>query len=125
MKRILIVDDEPDILFVLKTVLKVAGYEVVEAASGEEAIAVLESTDTPDATLLDIRLPGIDGWEVLAKMREVSWLSRSPVIVISAHAEADSSARAAESGASAYITKPFDPTAVTRELERVLQAAAG
>lgn len=103
---VLIVEDEADIMLALRVALEVTGYRVLGASSGEEALTVLEREE-PDAVLLDIRLPGMDGWEFVGRMRETGRFPQLPVIVVSAHAASESEERAAELGCSAYLTKPF------------------
>jgi two-component system KDP operon response regulator KdpE len=109
--RVLIVDDEPDILFMIKVILRSEGYDVVAAAGVEEARAQL-SDDDPDLVLLDLRLADGEGWDVLRQLREAGRLKRVPVVVLSAHASPTTIRRALDEGAAGYVTKPF----VTSEL---------
>ena len=69
MPTVLIVDDEPDVRLVARLVLLSAGYEVLEASSGEEALAAIDGEPRPDAVLLDVRMSGIDGWETMRRLR--------------------------------------------------------
>lgn len=105
MKHILIVDDDPHIGNVLEEVLIKAGYGVLRAYSGTEALFVL-SGHTPDLILLDLMLPGLNGEEVLPQIKNI------PVIVVSAKMEMDHKVKLLLGGAVDYVTKPFD----TREL---------
>ena len=109
--RVLIVDDEPDILFMIRVILRSEGYEVVGAAGVAEARAKL-SEDDPDLVLLDLRLPDGEGWDVLRDLRDAGKLERVPVVILSAHASPRTIRRALDEGASGYVTKPF----ITSEL---------
>jgi CheY-like chemotaxis protein len=101
---VLVVDDEPDIRMLARMILETSGYEVVEAKTGEEALDVLAATP-PDLMLLDIRLPGIDGWEVLTRSRAAS--EPVPVVMMSAHSSDSTLQRAEEEGSAGYLVKPF------------------
>jgi two-component system, OmpR family, KDP operon response regulator KdpE len=113
--RVLVVDDEPQILRALKVVLREAGFEAVAA---ETAAAALDAAAVrpPEAAIVDLVLPDADGVEVTRRLRE--W-SEMPILVLSAIGEEDQKVRALDAGADDYITKPFG----TRELVARLQAA--
>ncbi len=113
--RVLVVDDEPQILRALKIILRDAGFEVLQAATAEEALdqAALRP---PAAAIVDLVLPDRDGVEVTKALRE--W-SRMPILVLSAVGEEDEKVRALAAGADDYVTKPFG----ARELVARLQAA--
>jgi two-component system KDP operon response regulator KdpE len=101
--RILVVDDEPQILRALRTALTGHGYEVDLANDGEEGLAILAAR-MPDLLVLDLMLPGIDGLEVIEQSRQWSDL---PIIVLSARGEEALKVRALDLGADDYLTKPF------------------
>jgi two-component system KDP operon response regulator KdpE len=101
--RILVVDDEPQIRRFLRTSLGAQGYEVAEVASGSEALAALEG-EAPDLVILDLGLPDMDGFEVLAKARAKTL---APVIVLSIRGDERGKVRALDLGADDYVTKPF------------------
>lgn len=111
--RVLVVEDEADLRLSLGLALRVAGHEVWEAATGTEGLAYLEGAShpggLPDAMLLDLRLPDIDGWEVLAALDGRGLLPSLPVIVGSADADPEARRRAEVSGCLAYLVKPFEP----------------
>jgi two-component system KDP operon response regulator KdpE len=113
--RVLVVDDEHQILRALRVVLREAGFEVVEAATAEEALD-RAAVRPPQAAIVDLVLPDGDGIEVCRRLRE--W-SDMPILVLSAIGEEDEKVRALEAGADDYIVKPFGP----RELVARLQAA--
>ncbi len=112
--KILLVDDEPAILKVLSIKLRVSDYEVITALSGEEALRLVES-ERPGIVLLDIILPGIDGFQVLQKVRLHSDL---PIIAFSARSE--NGQKALSLGASDFLTKPFDVDELVRRIEGLL-----
>jgi len=113
--RILICDDEPQIIRALKVVLRQAGFDPVPAETGEEALDKA-AVQPPDAAIIDLILPDVDGIEVSRRLRE--W-SSAPIIVLSAVGEEEQKVRALEAGADDYVTKPFGP----RELLARLHAA--
>ena len=106
MSMVLIVDDEPDVLLLLRVNLEAAGYETVLAADGETALTRIDET-APDVVLLDIMMPVMDGWGVL---RVLSGREAAPrVVVVSAKSSDRDVVRALTSGALDFVTKPFDP----------------
>jgi two-component system, OmpR family, KDP operon response regulator KdpE len=114
-QRVLVCDDEPQILRALRVVLREAGFEPIPAATAEEALD-RAAIRPPDAAIVDLVLPDGDGVEVTRRLRE--W-SDMPIIVLSAVGEEAEKVRALEAGADDYVTKPFGP----RELVARLQAA--
>jgi two-component system, OmpR family, KDP operon response regulator KdpE len=102
--RILVVDDEPQILRFLRPALETAGYTVEQAATGQECLRLLAAR-MPDALLLDLGLPDLDGQEVLHRLRG---FSKVPVIVISARDAVEQKIAALDAGADDYVEKPFD-----------------
>ena len=121
MSLVLAVDDEADILLIVTVILRASGHDVLQASSGEMALEILER-EKPDAMLLDIRLPGIDGLEVLERLRAARRLSSLPVIVISAFSNPETVARATEIGCKGFVTKPFAPDQLLGTLDDVLRA---
>jgi len=113
--RVLVVDDELQILRALKVILREAGFEPIAVATAEEALDAA-ATRPPDAAIVDLVLPDADGVEVTQRLRE--W-SAMPIIVLSAIGDEEEKVRALEAGADDYVTKPFGP----RELVARLQAA--
>jgi two-component system, OmpR family, KDP operon response regulator KdpE len=119
--RVLACDDEPQILRALKVILRDAGYEVVPAESGEEALDQA-SVKPPAAAIVDLMLPDIDGIEVTKRLRE--W-SEMPIIVLSAVGEEEAKVRALAAGADDYVTKPFGPPELIARLQAALRRAPG
>ena len=115
--RVLIVDDEPDILLMLRVNLEAAGFHTALAADGETALRRI-SEEAPDVVLLDVMMPVMDGWSVL---QALSGGDRAPrVVVVSAKSSDRDVVRALNLGACEYITKPFDPDDLVGTVERVL-----
>jgi two-component system KDP operon response regulator KdpE len=112
--RILVVDDEQQILRALRVILRDAGFEALPASTGEEALDVA-AIQPPDAAIVDLLLPDMDGVELCRRLRE--W-TQMPLIVLSAVGDEDAKVRALAAGADDYVTKPFGP----RELVARLQA---
>ncbi|HSK50835.1 MAG TPA: response regulator transcription factor [Solirubrobacterales bacterium] len=117
--RVLICDDEEQILRALRVILRDAGYEAVTASTGEEALD-RAAVKPPAAAILDLMLPDIDGVEVTKRLRE--W-SEMPIIVLSAVGEEEAKVRALAAGADDYVTKPFGPPELVARLEAVLRRA--
>jgi CheY-like chemotaxis protein len=108
MPTVLVVDDEPDVLNVTEKVLKKHGYETREARSGEEALRKVKE-EKPDAVLLDIMMPGIDGWEVSKQIRESEETSDLPIVMLSVLSEKKDREKSFDyAGADWHISTPFD-----------------
>ncbi len=117
--RVLVCDDEPQIVRALRVILRDAGYEAVEAYGGEEALD-RAAVRPPEAAIVDLMLPDIDGVEVTRRLRE--W-SEMPIIVLSAVGEEEAKVRALAAGADDYVTKPFGPLELVARLEAVMRRA--
>lgn len=118
--RILVVDDEHQILRALRVILRDAGFEAVPADSAEEALD-LAAVQTPDAAIVDLVLPDLDGVELCRRLRE--W-SDMPIILLSAVGDEDAKVRALAAGADDYITKPFGPRELVARLAANLRRTA-
>lgn len=112
MSKILIVDDEPTIVELLEEHLQSEGYDTLHAYSGEEALQLLEG-DVPDLVLLDLMLPGMDGYEVCRLMQRDSRLNHIPVIMLTARSAVPNKVLGYQRGADDYVVKPFDPDELT------------
>jgi len=118
--RVLVVDDEPQIVRALKVVLREAGFEAVPAETAAEALD-LAAVRPPEAAIVDLVLPDEDGIEVTRKLRQ--W-SEMPILVLSAVGEEEQKVRALEAGADDYITKPFGTRELVARLHAALRRAA-
>ena len=125
MPLVLVVDDEPDIRELLKVNLELAGHRVITANDGREALAAVQR-ELPDAILLDLMMPEVDGWDVIEQLKTRSGrdLSEIPVFMVTARDEAHHRIRGGIEGALRYITKPFDPEQLVAELASALSPAA-
>ena len=117
MTRVLVVDDSFAVRSMLRTVLLVRGYDVLEAADGQEALAAAIVRD--DVVLLDVMMPGIDGFRVLRFLR-ARGEDAPQVIMLTAKAGDGDRAQAMAHGAAGYLTKPFDPDDVVAMIERAI-----
>ena len=117
MSKVLIVDDEPDVLLLLRVNLEAAGYQTVLAADGETALERIDDGE-PDVVLLDIMMPVMDGWGVLRALSERD--SGPRVVVVSAKSSDRDIVRALTSGALDYVTKPFDPDDLVEVVARMI-----
>jgi len=117
--RILVCDDEPQIVRALRVILRDAGFEAVPAAGGEEALDLV-AVRPPEAAVVDLMLPDLDGVEVTRRIRE--W-SEMPIIVLSAIGDEDKKVEALAAGADDYVTKPFGPRELVARLEAALRRA--
>ncbi len=119
--RVLVCDDEPQILRALKVVLRDAGYEIVAAEDAQQALDAA-AVRPPDAAIIDLVLPDGDGVEICRQLRE--W-SRMPIIVLSAVDDEEQKVRALEAGADDYVTKPFGPRELIARLQAALRRSDG
>ena len=120
MARILVVDDEPDVLLLCRVNLQHAGHDVMEASDGEQGLA-LALSEVPDAIVLDLMLPLMDGYGVLDRLQADERTSAIPVLVLTAKAQREDRVRCWEQGASEYMTKPFSPVALSAALTELLE----
>ena len=120
--QILVVDDEPDILSVLVYHLGREGYRVTTAVNGQGALTTA-GADQPDLVILDLMLPGMDGYEVLQRLRRAEGTSSIPVILLTARRAEDERVRGFEVGADDYITKPFSARELTLRVGALLRRA--
>jgi DNA-binding response OmpR family regulator len=116
---VLVADDEEDILTLVGTVLRGAGFEVVEARDGAEALSLARER-APRAAVLDVSMPELDGLEVLQRLRDAPETRDVPVILLSALAQEADVARGYDAGAARYIRKPFKPAELVAAVRDVL-----
>jgi DNA-binding response OmpR family regulator len=121
-RRILIVDDESAIRLVCQLNLDSVGFQTLEASDGETALA-LARTELPDLILLDVMLPGIDGWDVAAELAASPETHEIPILFLSARSDRSDEERGHEVGGLGYITKPFDPNDLIDRVREVLERA--
>jgi two-component system phosphate regulon response regulator PhoB len=119
-ERVLVVDDEPDILSILVYHLSREGYRVSTAVNGRTAVATAIS-DAPDLVVLEVMLPEMDGYEVLAQLRQHDETRATPVILLTARTEEEERLQGFEVGADDYVTKPFSPRELVARVRALLR----
>ncbi len=119
MAKVLVVDDEPNIVLSLEFLMEQAGFQVVTAYDGEAALERI-SDSAPDLLLLDISLPGISGFDVLEHLRSSAATAKLPVIMLTAHGRDIEREKGMALGADDYITKPFSTQALIEKVKSLL-----
>jgi DNA-binding response OmpR family regulator len=120
MTKVLIVDDEAPIRLLCRVNLEPEGMEVLEAADGQSGLETARA-ELPDVILLDVMMPGMDGWEVAERLIEDETTHEIPLVFLTARAELRDRARGLELGGVDYITKPFNPTELASVVEQLLE----
>lgn len=118
-QTILLVEDNEDNLVVYRTILEHVGYAVIEARDGEEGVA-RATEELPDLILMDISIPGIDGWEATRRLKAQESTRDIPIIALTAHALEEDREKAREVGCDGYLAKPVEPRRVVEEVQRFL-----
>jgi len=118
-RKILVVDDEKELVKLITFNLSIAGYDVLSAKNGIEALEISEQ-ENPDLIILDIILPRIDGWEVCRRLRQNPHTTNIPIIILSALSEVNDKLRGFDLGIDDYVTKPFSPRELVVRVKRVL-----
>jgi CheY-like chemotaxis protein len=116
---VLVVEDFADNRFMMRRLLEMSGYRVVEAVDGKEAVEVAESA-RPDLILMDLSLPRLDGLDATRRIRELDGLARIPIVAVSAHDTNDFHADALAAGCNEYVTKPIDFDELEALLKKLL-----
>jgi DNA-binding response OmpR family regulator len=118
-QRVLVIEDSPSVRRLIEVCLRVLDVNVSSAVDGVTGLDQISATD-PHVVVLDIGLPGLDGWEVLSQLRENPTSAEVKVLVLTAHAQPEMADRAAEGGADAFMTKPFRPIDLRVQVESLL-----
>jgi two-component system OmpR family response regulator len=118
--RVLIIEDEPDLLASLAQALREEGYAVDTADNGDDGLFNAEGTDY-DAIVLDVMLPGLDGWEILARLRKTK---KTPVLILTARDQSRDRVRGLDTGADDYVVKPFDLAELFARLRALIRRSA-
>jgi len=117
--RILIVDDQPDIRLMCRVNLQLEGYEVIEAPDGDAGLEMTRS-ERPDLVLLDVMMPGLDGWEFMKEIKADEETADIPIVLLTARVQREDEIRGWLSGAADYLAKPFNPSTLTDVVRRAL-----
>jgi len=119
-RRILAIEDHEENRRLLRDLLTSFGYELTEAVTGEEGLTAAQA-NPPDLILMDIQLPGIDGYETTRRIKANPALRHIPVIAVTSYALSGDDVKALEAGCDAYVTKPFDPAELLAKIGEFLQ----
>jgi two-component system OmpR family response regulator len=122
---VLVIEDDPDILKVLQIFLKMEGHETRTASNRNEVVAALRVTPLPDLVLLDVRLPDVNGFDILARMRQYPAMKMLPVIMLTAEATREAVLKGLVGGANGYVTKPFQIDGLLKAVNMVLGLKQG
>ena len=117
--RILVVDDQPDIRLMCRVNLQLEGYEVIEAPDGDAGLEMTRA-ERPDLVLLDVMMPGLDGWEFMKEIKADPAMSNIPIVLLTARVQREDEIRGWLSGAADYLPKPFNPSTLTDVVRRAL-----
>ena len=120
MPKILMVDDEVQLIAMVQMRLEANGYEVITANDGEEGLAKAKS-EKPDLIMLDVMMPKMDGYKVCGLLKNDTRYSKIPIILFSARVQQDDKDVGVEVGADAYITKPFEPPVLLAKIKELLE----
>jgi DNA-binding response OmpR family regulator len=123
MARILVVDDEIQLITMVQMRLEANGYEVITANDGQEGLEKAK-TENPDLIMLDVMMPKMDGYKVCGLLKNDARYSKIPVILFTARAQQNDKDVGTEVGADAYITKPFEPPVLLGKIQELLNKAA-
>jgi two-component system, cell cycle response regulator DivK len=118
-RKILLVEDNEDNRIIYRLTLAHFGYEVIEAGDGDSGVRMAREMG-PDLILMDVSIPGIDGWEATRILKADQRTAHVPIVALTAHALASDRERAEEVGCDGYLAKPVEPRRVVEEIERVL-----
>lgn len=122
-RRLLLIDDDPNLILLVKDYLEFRGYEVVTAENGREALEVLEH-DLPDMIICDVMMPEMDGYSLVKHVREDPRTSWIPVLFLSAKGQSQDRVKGLNTGADVYMVKPFEPEELVAQVESSLKQAA-
>jgi len=119
-KKILVIEDNEDNRRIARDLLTSAGYEVIEAVSGQEGVTAAE-TQGPELILMDIQLPDFDGYEATRRIKANPTLSPIPIIAVTSYALSGDDVKAFEAGCDAYVAKPYSPRELLAKIREYLQ----
>ncbi len=122
--RILVIEDNEENRRLLRDLLTARGFMVIEALSGEEGVE-MAATESPDLILMDIQLPGFDGYETTRRIKAQPALRHIPIIAVTSYAMSGDDAKAMEAGCDAYVTKPFSPRVLLAKIREYLPEKDG
>lgn len=122
-KRLLLIDDDPNLILLVKDYLEFRGYEVITAENGQEALEVLQK-ETPDMIICDVMMPQMDGYSLVEHVRKDPRTSWIPVLFLSAKGQSQDRVKGLNTGADVYMVKPFEPEELVAQVESSLKQAS-
>ncbi|MEB3231858.1 MAG: response regulator transcription factor [Leptolyngbyaceae bacterium] len=122
-KRLLLIDDDPNLILLVKDYLEFRGYEVMTAENGREALEMLE-IDTPDMIICDVMMPEMDGYSLVEHVRQDERMNWIPVLFLSAKGQSQDRVKGLSTGADVYMVKPFEPEELVAQVEAALRSAS-
>jgi DNA-binding NarL/FixJ family response regulator len=122
-KRLLLIDDDPNLILLVKDYLEFRGYEVITAENGQEALDVLDQ-ETPDMIICDVMMPQMDGYSLVENVRKNPRTSWIPVLFLSAKGQSQDRVKGLNTGADVYMVKPFEPEELVAQVESSLKQAS-
>jgi len=118
-KRVLLVEDQEDNRKIIRDLLTASGFELIEAVTGKEGVAAA-AREKPDLILMDIQLPGLDGYEATRRIRSNPDLKQTPIIAVTSYALSGDDKKAYAAGCDGYVTKPFSPRELLQKIREYL-----
>ncbi|HEY9626264.1 MAG TPA: response regulator transcription factor [Coleofasciculaceae cyanobacterium] len=122
-KRLLLIDDDPNLILLVKDYLEFRGYEVITAENGQDALEVLDK-DTPDMIICDVMMPQMDGYSLVEHVRKNPRTNWIPVLFLSAKGQSQDRVKGLNTGADVYMVKPFEPEELVAQVESSLKQAS-
>ncbi len=122
-KRLLLIDDDPNLILLVKDYLEFQGYEVITAENGREALEILEK-NVPDMIICDVMMPEMDGYALVEKVRQEPRTSWIPVMFLSAKGQSQDRVKGLNTGADVYMVKPFEPEELVAQVESSLKQSS-
>lgn len=122
-KRLLLIDDDPNLILLVKDYLEFRGYDVITAENGREALTVLEA-ETPDMIICDVMMPEMDGYSLVEHVRQDPKTNWIPVLFLSAKGQSQDKVKGLSTGADVYMVKPFEPEELVAQVESSLKQAS-
>lgn len=120
-KRILVIEDQEDNRQIVRDLVTASGFDLIEATTGEEGLA-MAARERPDLILMDIQLPGIDGYEVTRRLKADPKLSKIPIIAVTSYALSGDDKKAFAAGCDGYVTKPYSPRLLLAKIREYLSS---
>jgi len=119
-KKLLLIDDDPNLILLVKDYLEFKGYQVISAENGREALNILDK-ETPDMIICDVMMPEVDGYSLVQQIRENPTIRAIPIMLLSAKGQSQDRVKGLTTGADVYMVKPFEPEELVAQVESTLK----